>query len=67
MDIEVQETTPKAIEAIERNGGKVRCVYYHRVDLDTVLHPEKYVVVPETPLLPTKKELIGTRLLLHLG
>lgn len=54
IDIEVPRVSPAAVEAIERNGGSIRCVYYNRVAFHAHLHPEKYDVMPKRGMPPPK-------------
>lgn len=42
LDIEVSRASKTAIEAIERQGGKITCAHYNRLGLRVLLKPEKF-------------------------
>jgi large subunit ribosomal protein L15 len=55
VDLQCNQATQGAIEAIERNGGKFTSIYCDKKRLDSLLHPEKYLSVPDFILPPTKR------------
>lgn len=42
IDIEVSRASKTAIQAIERQGGKITCAHYNRLGLRVLLKPEKF-------------------------
>ncbi|EDO44563.1 predicted protein [Nematostella vectensis] len=42
VDIEVSKASKTAIEAIERQGGKITCAHYNKLGLRVLLKPEKF-------------------------
>jgi len=40
VDLQISQVTPKAREAVERNGGSVTTVYYNKLGLRALLKPE---------------------------
>ncbi|XP_073257454.1 large ribosomal subunit protein uL15-like [Porites lutea] len=42
VDIEVSQASKTAIEAIEKQGGKITCAHYNRLGLRVLLKPEKF-------------------------
>lgn len=46
IDLEVSRATRPVIEAIERVGGSIKCMYYNRLGLRSVLYPEKFKIMP---------------------
>ena len=58
IDIEVSRASQTAIEAIERQGGKVVTAYYNKLSLQALLHPEKYNErLKPRKALPQKSEM----------
>ena len=47
IDIEVSQASKPAIEAIERNGGRVVCRYYNKLGLQAILRPERFFQFPK--------------------
>lgn len=43
VDLEVSQASSSVINAINRTGGNIKLVYYNRVGLRALLHPEKFV------------------------
>ncbi|XP_063900279.1 uncharacterized protein LOC135121410 [Zophobas morio] len=57
IDIEISAASKTAIEAVERNGGRIVAKYYSPLTLRALLKPEKFKVLPkEFP--PTKNKLL---------
>ena len=58
INIEVQEATQGAINAVERAGGKISTVYYSRLNLRAHLKPDKIIakgqLLPRPALPPPK-------------
>lgn len=42
VNLEVSKASQTAIEAIERQGGKVTCAHYNKLGLRVLLKPEKF-------------------------
>eukprot|EP01113_Clastostelium_recurvatum_P033557 TRINITY_DN4448_c0_g1_i2.p1 TRINITY_DN4448_c0_g1~~TRINITY_DN4448_c0_g1_i2.p1 ORF type:complete len:286 (+),score=36.00 TRINITY_DN4448_c0_g1_i2:80-937(+) len=69
INIEVTDCSATAREAVERNGGNVKLVYYNRLGLRALLFPEKFDVIPQLarpppkllPKYPEWKEIIAQR------
>jgi len=55
INLEVSQITDSARMAIEAAGGTVRVVYYNRVGLQALLHPEKFDILPSTKCIPPPK------------
>ncbi|ORX96219.1 ribosomal protein L15 [Basidiobolus meristosporus CBS 931.73] len=58
IEIEVSRASQKAMKQIERKGGKVTCVYYNSVGLQSILSPSRFFIQPKLAL-PTKKRDIA--------
>eukprot|EP00002_Diphylleia_rotans_P024622 TRINITY_DN4870_c0_g1_i1.p1 TRINITY_DN4870_c0_g1~~TRINITY_DN4870_c0_g1_i1.p1 ORF type:complete len:274 (-),score=52.65 TRINITY_DN4870_c0_g1_i1:95-916(-) len=46
IDIEVSKATRRAIEAVEKVGGSIKCMYYNRLGLRSILYPERFDILP---------------------
>ncbi|XP_057308589.1 50S ribosomal protein L15-like [Hydractinia symbiolongicarpus] len=57
INIEVSRASQNAIQAVERNGGRVKCVYHDRIALRALLKPEKYDIIPR-PARPGNKHIL---------
>ncbi|KAI8092667.1 ribosomal protein L18e/L15P [Halteromyces radiatus] len=55
ITIEVSRASQKAIEAIEKAGGKITTRYYNALGLRAVVHPEKFSQIPKFAA-PLRKE-----------
>ncbi|KAI9487358.1 MAG: ribosomal protein L18e/L15P [Benjaminiella poitrasii] len=55
VTIEVSRASQKAIEAIEKAGGKITTRYYNALGLRALIHPEKFVQMPKLAA-PLRKE-----------
>ncbi|KAI9360731.1 ribosomal protein L18e/L15P [Pilaira anomala] len=55
VTIEVSRASQKAIEAIEKAGGKIVTRYYNAIGLRSVIHPEKFAQTPKLAA-PLRKE-----------
>ena len=42
VDIEVSQASQKAIEVVERQGGRIVTAYYNRLGLKVLLKPERF-------------------------
>ena len=42
VDIEVSQASAKAIEAVEKQGGRIVTAYYNRLGLKVLLKPERF-------------------------
>jgi large subunit ribosomal protein L15 len=58
ITIEVSRASQKAIEAIEKAGGKIVTRYYNALGLRSVVHPEKFAQTPKLAA-PLRKEDIS--------
>jgi large subunit ribosomal protein L15 len=58
ITIEVSRASQKAIEAIEKAGGKIVTRYYNELGLRSVVHPEKFAQTPKLAA-PLRKEDIS--------
>ena len=58
VNIEVNRASKTAIEAVERNGGTVKCVYHDRLQLRALLKPEKYPILKPRPARPKNKYIL---------
>ena len=58
VDIEVTRASKTAIEAVERNGGTVKCIYHDRLQLRALLKPEKYPILKPRPARPKNKYIL---------
>lgn len=54
LDLEVTQASRKAIEAIEKAGGKIQCVYHNKLNLKAILKPQKFLTLPR-PAFPNLK------------
>eukprot|EP01027_Heterolobosea_sp_BB2_P006550 GEZU01009883.1.p3 GENE.GEZU01009883.1~~GEZU01009883.1.p3 ORF type:complete len:125 (-),score=61.72 GEZU01009883.1:265-639(-) len=54
VDIEVPRASKEAIAAVEAAGGSIRCVYYNKLGIHALLHPEKYITIPKRAMPPPK-------------
>jgi hypothetical protein len=54
IDIKVQEASPGAIEAIERLGGSIECVYKSPREIESEIHPERFIIPPTEKMDPTE-------------
>ncbi|KAL1921228.1 mitochondrial 54S ribosomal protein uL15m [Calcarisporiella thermophila] len=57
ITIEVSRASQKAIEAVERAGGKITCRYYNALGMRVLLHPEKFVRLPKFANPVRKKDI----------
>ncbi|CAO3595121.1 unnamed protein product [Absidia cylindrospora] len=55
ITIEVSRASQKAIDAIEKAGGKITTRYYNALALRATVHPEKFVKIPKFAA-PLRKE-----------
>ncbi|KAG1444458.1 hypothetical protein G6F56_010290 [Rhizopus delemar] len=55
IQIEVSRASQKAIEAIEKAGGKIVTRYYNALGLRSLIHPEKFAQLPKLAE-PLRKE-----------
>ncbi|KAI8868778.1 ribosomal protein L15 [Ramicandelaber brevisporus] len=55
INIEVTKASQEAIRAIEAAGGSIRCIYYSRVPLRKLHHPELYDTPAVSTIPPTKR------------
>ncbi|CAO3619067.1 unnamed protein product [Cunninghamella blakesleeana] len=55
VTIEVSRASQKAIEAIEKAGGKITTRYYNKLGLRALVHPEKFIQLPKFAA-PLRKE-----------
>ncbi|KAI8977656.1 ribosomal protein L18e/L15P [Mycotypha africana] len=58
ITIEVSRASQKAIEAVEKAGGKIVTRYYNALGLRSLIHPEKFTVLPKLAR-PLRKEEIN--------
>lgn len=63
IQIEVSRASQKAIEAIEKAGGKIVTRYYNALGLRSLIHPEKFAQLPKLAE-PLRKEDISKCFLL---
>jgi len=54
VNIEVSQVTSTAREVIEKAGGSVKTIYYNRVGLRYLLHPEKFDMPIKMAVAPPK-------------
>jgi len=54
INIEVSRISKSAKEAIERHGGEVKSVYYSKLSLRALLHPEKFKQIPKMASPPPR-------------
>jgi len=54
IDIEVSKVSTKALQAIQRNGGTIKLVYYDREGLRSILKPHKFTEMPYLKPPPAK-------------
>jgi large subunit ribosomal protein L15 len=61
ITIFVSRASREAIQSIENKGGKVTTVYYNKLGLQYLLHPEKFGTTKRVPraALPVRRYLIG--------
>ena|ERR1700737_204164 len=61
ITIFVSRASREAIQSIEEKGGKVTTVYYNKLGIKYLLHPEKFGTVRRLPraALPVRRYLIG--------
>ncbi|KAI8358562.1 ribosomal protein L18e/L15P [Blakeslea trispora] len=57
ITIEVSRASQKAIEAVEKAGGKIVTRYYNALGLRSLVHPEKFTQMPKLAA-PLRKEEI---------
>ncbi|EIE82693.1 hypothetical protein G6F46_002158 [Rhizopus delemar] len=55
IQIEVSRASQKAIEAVEKAGGKIVTRYYNALGLRSLIHPEKFAQLPKLAA-PLRKE-----------
>ncbi|KAG0741671.1 hypothetical protein G6F57_007645 [Rhizopus arrhizus] len=55
IQIEVSRASQKAIEAVEKAGGKIMTRYYNALGLRSLIHPEKFAQLPKLAA-PLRKE-----------
>ncbi|CAO3664474.1 unnamed protein product [Rhizopus stolonifer] len=55
IQIEVSRASQKAIEAVEKAGGKIVTRYYNALGLRSLIHPEKFAQLPKLAE-PLRKE-----------
>jgi len=58
IDIEVTRASQNAIQAVERNGGRVQAVYHDQVAIRVALNPEKYKLDPPKRARPSHKNIL---------
>jgi len=55
IDIEVSQASTSALQAIQKNGGNVKLVYYDREGLRSILKPHKFKEMPYLKSPPEKR------------